>query len=108
MWREKPGQTSLMLIKIHRSYRIVIALCDTELLGKYFEEDIRQLRLNEHFFKGEEVTPTEALKLLQKQMIEDVSCNIVGKEAIEIAQQAGIITKENIRTMQGIPYALTF
>lgn len=97
-----------MLIKIHRSYRIVVALCDTDLLGKYFEEDIRQLRLNEHFFKGEEITPLEAHKQLQKQMAEDASCNIVGKEAVAIAQQAGAITKEMIRTIQGIPYALTF
>jgi uncharacterized protein len=97
-----------MLIKVHRSYRIIVAICDTDLLGKSFEEDIRQLKVNEHFFKGQEVPYTEAVEIIKKQMLEDASFNIVGKEAIKAAQEANLITKENITTIQGMPYALTF
>ncbi|MBM3230288.1 DUF424 family protein [Candidatus Pacearchaeota archaeon] len=97
-----------MLCKRHSSYRIVIALCDTSLLGKSFEEGIRQIKINEHFFKGEEITYSEAVQLIKKQILEDASFNIVGHEAIKAAQEAGLITKENVTTIQGIPYALTF
>lgn len=97
-----------MLIKIHKSYRTVVALCDTDLIGKYFEEGMRQLRMNPFFFQGEEKSATDIMLILKKQTQEDVSYNIVGKEAIAIAKKAGVIKNEHICTIQGIPYALTF
>ena len=42
-----------ILIKIHMSYRNVIAVCDEDLLGKKFEDEKRQLDIKEGFFKGE-------------------------------------------------------
>jgi hypothetical protein len=97
-----------MFLKIHRSYRIVVAICDTELVGKSFEEGNRQLKLNEHFYKGVELSYAEVVKIIQQQIQEDASFNIVGKEAIKAAQEAGLITKENVTTIQTIPYTLTF
>ena len=43
-----------MLIKIHKSYRDVVAICDSELLGEKFEEGERILEVRESFFNGEE------------------------------------------------------
>jgi hypothetical protein len=38
---------------IHSSCRDVVAICDSELLGKVFEEGQLQLDVKESFYKGE-------------------------------------------------------
>ncbi len=95
-----------MYIKKIESYRKVIALCDKELIGKYFEEDEFQLEIKENFFKGEETTPENAIKILQDMKKEDATFNIVGEKAIKTALDAGIISKEKVKYIQGIPYSM--
>ncbi len=95
-----------MLIKIHKSYREIIAICDSELLGKLFEEDKFQLDVKESFFKGEEKTKQEILEIMQDRIQEDATFNIIGEKSTQTALEAGIINKEGIRTIQGIPFAL--
>lgn len=94
-----------MLVKIHKSYRNVVAVCDAELIGKRFEQGKMQLHLNE-FFNGEKKSEQEVFELMQDLEKEDVIFNIVGKKAIETALKAKIIKKEGIKTIQGIPFAL--
>jgi len=95
-----------MQIKIHKSYRTVIAVCDSDLIGKKFEEGKRQLDIRENFYKDEEATEEEAIKLMQFQAVEDATFNIVGKESIMAAIKAGIITKSSVSKIKGIPFAL--
>ena len=99
-----------MLVKIHKSYRTLVAICDSNLVGKKFEEKfekgIRQLDIRENFYKGEEKTCKEVIEIIKRQSIEDATFNIVGKESIKAALEAGIITKTGIKHIQGIPYAL--
>lgn len=95
-----------MYIKIHKSHRNVAAICDSELIGKKFEEDIRQLELKENFYKDKKVNSEEAIKIIQKQKLEDATFNIVGKKSIQAALNAGLITKESIDTIQGVPFTL--
>ena len=95
-----------MYIKIHRSYRNVVALCDADLIGKKFEEGKRQLEVRENFYKDKEVTKEEAIKLLKQQTNEDSTFNIVGKKSIQAAIEAGLITKNSVHKIQNIPFAL--
>ncbi len=95
-----------MLVKIHNSYRSIIAVCDTNLLGKTFEEGNRQIVLNPNFFQGEEKTEQDILKLMEDGAAEDSTFNIVGKESVKTALKAGIIKKEGITRIQGVPIAL--
>jgi hypothetical protein len=97
----------MISIKIHRSYRTVVAACDLALLGKKFEEGKRQLDIRENFYKDKECDKKEAIKIMQLQVIEDATFNIVGKEATEAAKEAGIISNENISKVKNIPFALT-
>jgi hypothetical protein len=46
----------MISIKIHKTYRDVIAICDSDLIGKIFEEDKFQLNVKENFFKGKETS----------------------------------------------------
>lgn len=97
-----------MQINIIHSYRDVVTICDTELIGKYFEEQNYQLDVKESFYKGEEKTPEESLEIIQKMKAEDATFNIVGEKAIELALQVRLISKEAIKEIQGIPFSMVF
>lgn len=96
----------MMYVKVHSSYRNVIAICDSILLGKKFEEGKRQLDVRENFFKGEEHTFNEVVKLIEINAHEDATFNIVGPESIKAAEEAGLITKENVAHIAKVPFTL--
>lgn len=93
-------------IKIHKSYRNVVALCDAEILGKKFEEGIKQLEVRENFYKGGEIKEDEAKKILQDELKDYATFNIVGKKAVALALKIGIVNKGNIGEVGGIPFAI--
>lgn len=84
----------------------MVAICDSSLLGRKFEEGQFQLDVKESFYKGEETSKDKAIKLLRDMVMEDATFNIVGREATDTALEAGIITKESIGTIQGVPFTL--
>jgi len=88
------------------SYRNVVAVCDSELLGKRFEEGKFQLDIKESFYKGEEVNEERAIQIMERMSREDATFNIVGKNSVDSALKAGIIVEEGIREIRGIPFAL--
>lgn len=94
-----------MFVKIHKTYRDIIAICDAELLGKKFEQGKFQLDIKESFFSGEKTSEKEAIKIMQEFNAEDATFNIIGKKATQTALKAGIITQEGIGTIKGIPFA---
>ena len=95
-----------MYIKIHESYRTVVAICDSDLVGKTFEEGKRFLDIKESFYKGEEKTEEQIEKIMRDLFKEDSTFNIVGEQATKTALKVGIISEEGILNIQGIPYAL--
>ncbi len=96
-----------MHIKIHKSYRNVIAIADTNIIGKIFEEGKLQLNVRENFYKERKVSKEELIKIIKLQTMEDATFNLVGEETIQIALKSGIITEENVGKVAGIPFALT-
>lgn len=98
--------SKMISIKIHKSYRIVAAFCDSCLIGKKFEEGKKQLDVRENFYKEKEVSYEEALKEMIKQAREDATFNIVGEESIKAALELGLITKESIGHIDKVPFAL--
>ncbi len=103
----KPTLSKTYSIKIQKSVRICIAICDSDLIGKRFEEGKRQLDIRETFYKREVLNKEELVQLIKRQMIEDATFNIVGKESIQVALEAGLISKESISKIKNIPFALT-
>jgi len=99
----------MILIKIHRSYRNVVAICDSDLIGKEFESGKLYLDVKVSFFQGQEYKESEkeqALKVLQSQLAKDATFSIIGKESINLAIEAGVIGSGNVSHVQGIPFAL--
>lgn len=95
-----------MLIKIIKSYRDIVAICDSELLGKKFEEGKFQLDVKNSFFNGDETNEEKAIKIMKDMTREDATFNIVGEKSVNAALKAGIILEEGIKKIQGIPFAM--
>lgn len=96
-----------MLVKIHESYRKIVAISDAELLGKKFEQGNMQLEVKKEFYSGEEKTEAEIIEIMKFAAAEDATFNLVGKKAVNAGIKAGIISKDGIIKIQKIPHALT-
>ncbi|RMD66410.1 DUF424 family protein [Candidatus Pacearchaeota archaeon] len=95
-----------MYVKIHESYRNVVAICDAELVGKYFDEGKMQLEVKENFFVGERKSEDEVKRVMLVEKGKDSTFNIVGERAVKLALEAGIITEDNVGRVAGVPFAL--
>jgi uncharacterized protein len=95
-----------MFLRIIRSCRDIIAICDEELVGKSFEEGNSKLEIKESFYCGEKKDQNETIEILKDFQKEDATFNIVGKEAVSCAIKAKIIKENQIKFIQGIPYSL--
>ena len=95
----------MIFLKIHADAidpsRIIISICDSDLIGKKFEEGKRQLNVSERFYKGEIKTEYEITEILKNAP----NINILGKQSIALDLKLNIIVKENIIKIQGIPHA---
>ena len=95
-----------MLVKIHRTYRDIVAICDSELIGKRFEEGKFQLDVKDSFFRGDEKDIVETIAIMEDMASEDATFNIIGRKSVECAIKAGIIIKDGIGNIQKVPFAL--
>lgn len=81
--------------------RLILAVCDKDILGKKFEDSKRVLDLSSSFFKGEEKPKAEVIMLMKKAY----TLNIVGEESVELAIECGIIDKTQIIHVKNVPHA---
>lgn len=95
-----------MQLKIHSAYRSIVALADTDLIGKTFTEGIKEIEVRFNFFQDKEVSKEEALKILRDMNKEDAIFNIVGKKSVDCALEAGVINKEGVIEIAGVPVGL--
>lgn len=100
-----------MFLKIHdpqHSHRVIVALCDAEIIGKKFEEGIRQLDCRENFYKDKSVSSEEAVRILNFYKQEDATFNIVGEKSVKAAVAAGLAEEGSVAKIAGIPFFLVF
>jgi len=96
-----------MLVKIHESYRKIVAVCDSDLLGKRIEEGKMQLDISRDFFGGDKKSEKEVIEIIKDACLDDATFNFVGKKSVGIALKIGLLDKEGIISIQGVPCALT-
>lgn len=91
-----------MYVKIHKSCNnFVVAVCDEELIGKSFHKGKLCLNITERFYKGDEKSCEEI-----KEILKDApNVNFVGEESIKLGISLGLIKKESIIKIQGVPHA---
>jgi hypothetical protein len=92
-----------MITKVHtnRDGRILVAVVDSDLLGKVFDEGAIQLDLSSDFYKGDEMTPEETGDLIRNADM----VNLVGKAAVDLGIQEQVIDATHVKTVSGIPFA---
>jgi hypothetical protein len=91
-----------MIVKKHlKGGRLIVAVCDKNLLGKKFEEGERILDCTSDFYKGEERTPEETIPLLKEAFTVD----FVGEESVGMAIKEGLVDEGNVVKVQEIPHA---
>jgi hypothetical protein len=107
-----------MFVKIIKSYRDIVAVCDSELIGKTFvsqasddlgkssKEGKFQLEVKEAFFKGEQVSEEELKKIILNMSEEDAIFNIVGNKSVGVALETGIISKDGVKEIHGVKFAM--
>lgn len=97
----------MIYIKTHEAENgSVIAMCDEPLIDKVLEEGdiVIDIKSYNSFYKGE-LVKSERAKQIIEQKGSVYSANIVGKEAVDVGLDTGIIQKENVMLVKRVPYA---
>ncbi len=90
-----------MLVKIHKlNDKTLVAVCDEDLVGRIFEEKNLVLDLKRSFYEGEKKGDAEVGDLIRNAD----QINVVGKKSIKLALDEELITKEEIKYVDGIPH----
>ena len=71
---------------------ILVAVCDSELVGKKFEDGDIKIEISEKFYGTENFEENEVKKALKQATI----ANISGKRAIKIAIDLGLVDEDKI------------
>lgn len=85
----------MIFVKKHEK---VLAVCDSDLIGKTLKEGKLCLKISERFYKGKEVTVDELKMLLERAG----NVNIVGNESIKVVIELGFIKKDEVMYVEGI------
>jgi hypothetical protein len=81
--------------------RVVLAACDTTLLGTTLEEGDLSLTVSASFYGGQEVNADEFLDLAERAII----LNLVGKEVVALATKHNYVDKDRVKTVNSVPHA---
>jgi hypothetical protein len=80
--------------------RLFLAVCDTELFGKIYEQDDLILDLGSDYFKGKESSEAEAVMLITGSYM----VYAVGDRSVALCLKEDIIDKGHIKRIQKIPF----
>jgi hypothetical protein len=95
----------LIALKVYNTQNeVMVAACDTELIGKTFEDGDYQIQVSSEFYDDLKVNPETFLSHLQQATI----INLVGEHVINHAVKAGILDEEGIIRIKGVPHAQVF
>jgi hypothetical protein len=87
------------LKKIGRN--VVLAMCDSEILGKTLREGKIVFHVKEEFYDGGRVTIDEAVDMIRNCTI----VNMVGKKCVEKAIARGYVHPQAVLNIEGVPHA---
>lgn len=78
----------------------VVAVCDSDLLGKTLEDENCAIEISQKFYGGELVNEEKVTSIIQKER----NLNLVGKNIINLCLELEIITKDHIFLINDIPH----
>ncbi len=102
-------QEKSIYIKVHPTPEgEIIAMCDSELLGRKYSEGKVELDLSAYsnFYRGELVGEEEAGSAIALDGF--YTANIVGERSVRIFIRKGIASESDVKRVEGIPYMHLF
>jgi hypothetical protein len=104
-----------ILVKVHESYRLVVAVCDEDVFGRKLAEGKRVLDVSGVFFSskddsgepdGKAMSSEDAESEIVRCANEDATFNFVGRNSVELAKRLGLVKSEGVMEIDGVPFAL--
>ncbi len=80
---------------------VLLAVCDSELLGRTLKEGKIVFQVKDEFYKGRKATVEEAVDMINNSTI----VNLVGENCVGKAIARGYVHPEAVLKIQGIPHA---
>ncbi len=80
---------------------VLLAICDSEVLGKTLREGKIVFHVKEEFYNGGRVTVEEAVAMIENSTI----VNMVGKCCVEKAIAKGYVHPAAVLNIEGVPHA---
>ncbi len=93
--------SSIYLKSYSVNKEILVAACDSELIGRTFCEGELHLHVNEDFFKGQPADENEVKKALEEATI----ANLVGKRSVTCGIDSGVVDENCVIMIGGVPHA---
>lgn len=92
----------MISVKVYRQGpEVLVAACDSDLLGKTFESQGLRLHVSEGFYDGEKADEDVLVNRLEMATI----ANLAGKRTLGIAIRRGFVDQECVIVIGGVPHA---
>jgi len=89
-------------VKVHRRGGVVlVAACDSGLIGRRLKEGELRLEVREEFYGGD----SGGEEMLLNRLSMATMANLVGEEVCRIAAEHDYIDPECVMTIEGVPHA---
>ncbi len=99
----------MIYIRIHTTPEgKIVAMCDSELLGKIYREEKRELDLSSYsgFYRGDLIDEKEAEATIP--ISDFYTANAVGERSVGIFVKKGLASASEAHKVDGIPYLQLF
>jgi hypothetical protein len=80
---------------------ILLAICDSEMLGKTLRQGKIIFHIKDEFYNGGKTTVEEAVSMIENSTI----VNIVGKNCVKRAIVKGYVHPDAVLQIEGVPHA---
>ncbi|MEF8832000.1 MAG: DUF424 family protein [Candidatus Thermoplasmatota archaeon] len=79
---------------------VLLAACDNEVLGRTLQDGAINLEVKESFYAGQKIE----VERLKKEFERSTIANLVGKNVVEAAIEAGFGQEEDIMMIEDVPH----
>jgi hypothetical protein len=80
---------------------ILLAICDSEMLGKTLRQGKIIFHIKDEFYNGGKTTVEDAVSMIENSTI----VNIVGKNCVKRAIAKGYVHPDAVLQIEGVPHA---
>lgn len=92
----------MITVKVYRQGpEVLVAACDSDILGKTFRSGSLKLHVSKGFYDGEKADEATLVNRLEMATV----ANLAGKRTLEIAIRRGFVDNECVIVIGGVPHA---